>query len=562
MRSRQFARAFLFATFCTFAVGFADGQTQRRNFNRLQTYDVEHYTIRASFDRVAKKVIGDTTIRFRPLKGGTTSADFDAVGLAFTSVTLEPSGTRLRFRATAGTVSVTLDRAYSAADVISIRFKYDATPKKGVYFIPQSPPESEVKHSDQIWTQGEPDEARHWFPSFDFPSDRATTEQFLTAGADEAVIGNGELVSQVKNGDGTVTSHYRMAVPIPTYLVSFVIGKYKKEEEKYRDIPLGYYVYPGTESIVPAAYGKTKDMMKFFEEVTRVDYPFNKYDQTIVAGFTFGGMENVTATTMADTEILAAKHPLIGPQIEDLVSHELAHSWFGNLVTCRNWAELWLNEGFATFMEAAFRERMYGRRTYMNKVRSDAEAFITDEATNPKRHALYNQRADRVSELFDRAGTTYNKGGAVLHMLREEIGNDAFWKGVNIYLNRHRLGNVESTDLRDAMEEASGEDLNWFFDQWVYMGGYPKLNVRHIWNQSSKTLTLTATQTQKADSITPSVFRLPMEVEFSTGEQKKRDKLNITKRLQTFSYKLEAKPSAIVVDPDEKVIVKTTRLLP
>ncbi|HVF29697.1 MAG TPA: M1 family aminopeptidase [Pyrinomonadaceae bacterium] len=559
MRSQRFLLTPFLVLLSIVAFSSADAQTARRNFTRPQTYDVEHYIIRASFDRTAKKVIGDTTIRFRPLKNRLAIADFDAVGITFNSVALEPAGTPLKFRTATGKIFVTLDKTYSSDDAITIRFKHTSVPRKGVYFVEQGIEDGKVIHSSQIWTQGEADEARHWFPSFDFPSDRATTEQYLTASADEVVVGNGEAVGKTANSDGTATWHFRMDVPIPTYLVSFVIGKYAKVEEKYRDIPLGYYVYPGTESITSIAYKNTKEMMRFFEEVTRIDYPFNKYDQTVVSSFPYGGMENVTATTMGDTDIYSAPNPLFTAGVEDLVSHELAHSWFGNMVTCKNWAELWLNEGFATFMEAAFRERMYGRRNYMVKIMRDAETFITDDAVNNNRNALFNENADRVSELFERPATVYNKGGAVLHTLREEIGNEAFWKGVNIYLTAHRFGNVESADLLRAMEQASGRDLDWFFDQWVYKGGHPKLSVRQAWNEQTKTLRLTVTQTQRPDRITPAAFRLPMEIAFTLNGEKQNEKISVTRRLQTFSYKLPGRPTAIDIDPEEKIPVKTVK---
>lgn len=543
-------------------VGSAQSSAPRRAFNRPQTYDVEHYTIRASFDRPAKKVIGDTTIRFRPLKDGLASAEFDAVGITFSSAVLEPSGTPLKFRTTPGKIVVALDKAYAASESIAVRFKHSAVPSKGVYFVNPKIENGIEIHSGQIWTQGEADEARHWFPSFDFPSDKATTEQFITANQGETVIGNGELIDETKNADGSFTAHFRMDVPIPVYLVSFVVGKYSRIADKHGEIPLGFYVYPTSDPIARIAFGKTKDMMGFFEEATRIQFPFNKYDQTIVANFTFGGMENVTATTMADTEIMAAANSLFAPGVEDLVSHELAHSWFGNMVTCRNWAELWLNEGFATFMEAAFREKMYGRRNYIIKILRDASIFMIDDAVNNKRNALYNQNADDVAALFDRPATIYNKGGAVLHTLREEVGDEAFWKAVNSYLTKHRFGSVESSDLLMAMEEASGRDLDWFFDQWIYMGGHPKLTVAHSWNEKTKTLRLTVTQTQKADRITPIAFRLPMDVEFETDSGKTSEKLNVTKRVETFSFKVASRPKSIKVDPSDKVPVKSVKMVP
>lgn len=538
---------------------YAAAQPTRRNFTRPQTFDVEHYDIRVNFDRPAKKVIGETTITFKPLKDGLKTAGFDAIDLTFNSVTLGPDAKRVKFRTANGKVDVDLDRPYNANESVTLTFKHTAVPRKGVYFVdPESENGKEI-HSAQIWTQGEADEARHWFPSFDFPSDKATTDQYITATADETVVSNGELVEKTTNTDGSVTHHYRMTVPTPVYLISFIIGKYVRISDKYGDIPLGFYVYPGSEPIGQKAFGDTKEMIRVFESLTGVKYPFNKYDQTIVSGSNFGGMENITATTMSDTDIFSVNNPLFEATVGDLVSHELAHSWFGNLVTCRNWAELWLNEGFATFMEAAFREKAYGRRNYIAKVMFDAREFMVDDTVNRRRTALFNYNADNVGELFERPATNYNKGGAVLHTLREEIGDEAFWKGVNVYLNRHRFGGVESTDLLAAMEEASNRDLKWFFDQWVYRGGFPKLDVKEVWLPASSTLKLTVTQTQKGDVLTPAAFRLPLDVEFTIGEDKKTEKVNITKRVETFSFKLASRPTAVKLDPLEKIPIKAVK---
>lgn len=538
-------------------------QVPRPNFNRPQTFDAQHYTIRASFDRKDKRVLGDTTVALKPLVSEFTTVELDAIDLNFQSVKLEPGGVDLKYKALPGKIVVTLDKAYGKDDLVAIRLKYTATPKKGVYFVDaQRDNRGNEIHSAQIWTQGEADEARHWFPSFDFPSDKATTEQYITAEKGETVVGNGELLEKIENSDGTETWHYKMPVPLPVYLVSFVVGKYVKVEDKYKTIPLGYYVYPGREQTARNAYSDTPAMIKLFEERTGVDFPYNKYDQTVVAGFQFGGMENITATTMADTFIFLADTEFGRGEVLDLVSHELAHSWFGNLVTCRNWAELWLNEGFATYMEAVFREHRYGREDYLRKVRTDAGEFIIDDTINRKRHPLYNLRADKVSELFDNASTTYHKGGAVLHTLREQTGAQAFWRGVNTYLSRHKFGSVESTDLRRAMEEASGQDLGWFFDQWVYSGGLPKLTIRQIYNARAKTLTLVTMQTQKPDAITPAVFRVPLDVVINNLGTERVEKIEVTKRRQLFTFKVGAKPDALSVDPELKIPLKRVDLRP
>lgn len=550
-----------FLLFFIFFVALANAQTLRPDFNRVSNFDVLHYVLRVRFDRSDKKVLGDTTVQLKPLKDGLSEVALDSVDLDYTSLKLDPNGNELKYRTNGNKVIITLDRAYAASETIAIRFQYSATPKKGVYFIPEGRQSDNTKiHSAQIWTQGEPDEARHWFPSFDFPSDKATTEQFITADKGETVVGNGDLVDQKNNPDGSVTYHYSMPVPHSTYLTSFVIGEYSKTSEKYKEIPLGYYVYPGKEAIVSKAFGKTADVLRVYEEITGIPYPYSKYDQTVVSGFTFGGMENISATTMADTEIFFAVTPYGQSAVENLVSHEAAHSWFGNLVTCKNWAELWLNEGFATFMEAAFREKMYGRPAYIAKVVGDAEAFLADDAVNPKKNGLFNRNAGNTSALFDRPATTYNKGGAVLHTLREQIGDAAFWKGVNDYLNKHKFSNVESTDLKAAMENASNTKLDWFFDQWVYGIGSPKLDVKQAYNARLKTLTLTIVQTQKPDKFTPTAYRLPMDLEIVTAKGVKTEKVDITSRLATFSFKTDGKPFSIKFDKDEKIPVKTVKI--
>ncbi|CAN5434468.1 hypothetical protein BH20ACI1_BH20ACI1_15920 [soil metagenome] len=535
-------------------------QTPKPSFEPVRDFDVQNYILRMSFDRASKTVFGDTTVQFRPLKNDFKTIELDAADLNFESVKLETENKDLVYKTSGEKVFITLDKTYSPEDFISLRFKYSAKPKKGVYFVDALTEDGKITRAAQVWTQGEPEEAHFWFPSYDFPDDKATTEQFITVEKGETAIGNGELLETIENADGTKTFHYKMPVPHSTYLVSFVVGTYTKVSDLYKNIPLGFYVYPDKTSIVPSAYGKTKDMMRVYEQLTGVDFPYNKYDQTMVANFNFGGMENITATTMADTEILFADLGFAKGGVEDLVSHELAHSWFGNLVTCKNWSNLWLNEGFATFMEAAYREKMYGRADYLRKIKEDARQFIIDDTISKKRHALFNRQAKSDDSLFDI--TTYQKGGAVIHTLRETVGTENFWKAINIYLNRHKFQNVETADLQKAMEETSGMKLDWFFTQWIYGAGFPKLNIKQVYNPRTKVLNLTVNQTQTLDKITPSAFILPMEVEIITAKGEKNEKIEIKKRSETFSIKLDGKPSKIVFDKDEKIPIKALKLQP
>ena len=549
------------AALFSFAAVSVFSQTARPNFNRPQTFDAQHYIVRASFDQAKGEVFGDTTVILKPLAADFRSVELDAVDLKFESVKLEPSGVDLKYSTSPGKVIVALDKAYGPDDLISIRFKYNTiNPKKGVYFVAAVKDANGPGRAAQIWSQGEAEEARYWFPSFDFPSDKATTEEFITAEKGRTVVGNGEFLGKTDAPDGKETWHFKMPIPHSTYLVSFVIGDYTRVGDTYKNIPLGFYVYPGQEKIAHTAYDDTKNMIATYERLTGVTFPYNKYDQTLVAAFKFGGMENITATTMADTEIIFGSMMGSNGVVTDLVSHELAHSWFGDMVTCRNWAELWLNEGFATYMEAAYREQKFGREDYIRKIHDNSEDFLKDDLINKKRHPLYDLNAGNVDGLFDNSYTTYSKGGAVLHTLREQIGTEAFWKAINIYLNRHKFANVESTDLRSAMEEASGQDLDWFFEQWVYGGGAPRLDVRQTYSTRTKTLKLTVTQTQLPDKITPSVFRLPMDFEIKTAYGAATEKMDLTKRLQTFSFKIAGKPTGLTLDPAMKIPIKRVKI--
>ncbi len=549
----------LFLNFFVFLLSVS-AQTPRPDLNRTRTFDVQHYIIKTSFDRKQKIVYGDTTIRFKPLREKFKTIELDSVGLKFTAVKLEPENKDLVSRVTDAKVFITLDREYSPNDLITIRLTHTAKPKKGVYFVDETKKDGRVTRAAQVWTQGESAETRHWFPSYDFPDDKATTEQFLTVEKGETAIANGELKEIKNNENETRTFHYFMPLPHSTYLTSFIIGTYTKIEDKYEEIPFNYYIYPDRTDIVPKAYGKTKEVMRVFQELTNIKYPFNKYDQTIVANFHFGGMENITATTMADSEIFLANFDFARPAVDDLVAHELAHSWFGNLVTCRNWAELWLNEGFATFMEAAFREKMFGRANYIQKIKSDVSEYMTEDSYKSKMRGLFNPLADENIDdsIFDTI--TYQKGGAVIHTLREEIGDEAFWKAVNIYLERHKFQNVESTDLQKAMEEASKADLEWFFSQWVYGGGYPKLNVKRVYNSNSKKLELTFSQTQKRDALTPDIFILPFEIKIKTSGGTKTEIIKLKKREEVFTFNLDSQPLEINIDKNEKIPLKDLKM--
>jgi len=518
----------------------------------VRTYDVLHYVIRTRFNVPDKTVIGDETITLKPLSEGFTTLALDASDMKIESVMLSESNTPLQFQQPPDKLLIELDRPYGPTDSLSLRIQYRAKPRRGLYFVAARQGEN-VSKPAQIWTQGEPEDNHRWFPCYDYPDDKATTEQYITTGSNEIAISNGALVETINNADGTRTFHWVMRQPHSTYLTSLVVGDYVKLTDAYKNISLEYYTYRGTEKTALRAFSATPEMMRLFTNLFKYEYPYDKYAQTIVQAFFFGGMENITATTHADSEILYSTGEAGLEATQDLISHELSHSWFGDLVTCKSWKHLWLNEGFATFMEAVFKEHKSGRDEYLRLMNENARLYLSEDQSRYRRPIVYD-RYRTPSELFD--ATLYQKGGFIIHMLREVVGDEIFWKAVNRYLNEFKHESVETSDLQRVFEETSGRRLDWFFDQWVYKAGFPELRVRYSYNRLSKLLTLNVTQTQTPDALTPAVFRLPVEIEIATARGTRTERIEINARTQQFTFKLDGKPRLIRFDKRSSILKK------
>jgi aminopeptidase N len=522
-----------------------------------RTYDVQHYIIRTRFDVAAGSVDGDATIVLKPLAQGFQRFELDAANMEFDSVRLDPEGKELRWSQAKEKLYITLDRSYSPSETVAVRIRYSATPEKGLYFIEASPATRYRRYAKpaQIWSQGEPEDNHHWFPCYDFPDDKATSEQYITTTkADEIAISNGELLETITNADGTRTFHWKMDQPHSSYLISLIVGNYAKLTARYKNVPVEYYTYPGTETKARNAFGKTPQMMQWFSERFQYEFPFNRYAQTVVANFIFGGMENITATTQADTEILSGEGDDPSLSVDNLVAHELSHSWFGNIATCKDWANLWVNEGFATFFEAAYKEHASGRDAYLDEMRSNAATYFSEDIFQYRRPVI-SSRYQTPVDLFD--STVYKKGGVVVHMLREVVGDEAFWSALTAYLNEFKHQNTDARDVQRVFERVSGKNLDWFFDQWLYKAGYPEFRVRQAYNPQTRQLTLDVEQTQAPDTTTPAVFQVPgVEVEIGTTRGRQIERIDITKRTERFTFKLDARPRMVVFDRGERVLKK------
>jgi aminopeptidase N len=456
-----------------------------------------------------------------------------------------PDGRELRFYfdTLAQKLKIYLDRSYSFKDTLSVIVEYFVSnPRKGLYFI--QPDSAYPDKPYQIWSQGQPEDNHYWFPCYDFPNDKATSELIATVKKNFVVISNGKLLSVSDDAKkGLRTYHWYMDKPHSSYLISIVVGEYVKLQDYYLDIPLEYYVYKSNAKYAKLSFEKTPDIMKFFSEKIGYKYPYDKYAQTIVEDFIYGGMENITATTLTSSTIHDERAHL-DVSSDGLVAHELAHQWWGNLLTCRSWEHAWLNEGFATYFTALYFEYAKGKDEFQfnvyNMQRSARFADMTD-----KKPTVWNRYFD-PTDVF--GPHIYQRGGAILNMLRFVLGDELFWKAINYYAHKYAFQNVETNDFKIAIEEATGYNLKWFFDQWLYKAGYPIFEVKYSYDDSKKLLKLEVEQIQPGDSLTPEVFKTPVDVEIATKSERKTFRIFIDKRKETFEFEVSDKPLMVIFD--------------
>ncbi|HVG20486.1 MAG TPA: M1 family aminopeptidase [Blastocatellia bacterium] len=520
---------------------------------RSHDYDVQHYRIAVSFDWAKQSVAGETTITLKPFKGGVKEIEIDAGDMTINSVKLAGGGP-LKFRHENNEkLYVALDRAYAPGADVSIAINYKATPGKGLVFI--TPTEDDPTRPHQIWSQGESQDNHYWFPCYDYPNDKATTELIATVDQNYQVISNGVLVSsQLDPAKKTRTFHWKMDKPYSSYLASIIVGEFALVKDQYKNVPIESYVYAGEVENARISFGKIGQMMSFFSERIGFDFPYARYAQTTVRDFG-GGMENITATTLQDT-IVHDKRAHLDISSDGLIAHELAHSWFGDMLTCRDWGELWLNESFATFMEAVWAEHDKGRDEYLYEMLGNQQAYYQAWAQGNHR-PIVTKRYHDPDSLFD--VYPYPRGAAVLNMLRFVLGEESFWKAVNHYVKKHQWQNVETQQLVIAIEEATGQNLQWFFDEWVYKMGHPEFEITSSFDESARSVKLTVKQAQKPDLArawfsSPEFFTMPVDVGITTASGEKVHRVWIDRPENDFTFAVDSKPLTIEFDKGNYLI--------
>lgn len=522
-----------------------------RKYERARRFNVHHLMLDLKVDFRHKAISGLARLQIEPIAKDLHSIALDATGFEIESVQLDhghgPSPASFEYDSETLRVSGFDDLARTELEI-----RYRAQPQRGLYFLE---PDQKVKHRPvQLWSQCQDEDARHWFPCHDKPHLKMTTELRVEVPKGFVALSNGELIDASESkGHGSRSFHFQLDRPHPSYLVTLVVGKFAiladrdAELSEKRRIPVRYYVPEERKQDALRSFAETPRMLELFSRLTGVDYPFSRYTQVVVSDFMFGGMENTTATTLYENVIIDRRAAL-DITSHDLIAHELAHHWFGNYVTCRDWSHAWLNEGFATYFEHIEREDRLGRDEYDYSIQGDWESYLAEAGSRYQRPIVCRDYREPM-ELFDRH--LYEKGGLVLHLLRRRLGDQQFFSGIKRYLLLNAHGIVETNDLQRAFEAVSGDSLEQFFDHWVYRHGHPELKLKISYEEGL--LTVNLRQSQKTPEIPVYALDLEVEVREKGGNLVRHRKL-IGAAQDSLVVALPTRPEHVVVNPELRIL--------
>lgn len=522
--------------------------------------DLVHTKLDVRFDYGKKYLYGKAWITLKPHFYPADSLRLDAKGMDVKKVSLI-EGTKLlplKYTYDGKYILVRLNRTYSRNEKYTVFVDYVSKPDelkaagsaaisdaKGLYFI--NPEGKDPDKPVQIWTQGETEASSVWFPTIDKPNQKTTSEISMTVPGKYVTLSNGKLVLQKSNTDGTRTDTWKMDLPHSPYLFMMAVGDFRIYKDKWKDKEVNYYLEPAYAPYSKEIFGNTPEMIEFFSKKLGVDFPWNKYSQVVVRDYVSGAMENTTATLHGEFVQATPRELLDEHKGEDVIAHELFHQWFGDYVTAESWSNLPMNESFADFSELLWNEYKYGKDAGDAHGYKAMESYLNSKPDSAKQLIRFHYRDKE--DMFDLV--SYQKGGRVLNMLRNYIGEDAFFKGLNLYLKQNAFKNGEAHQLRLALEEVSGKDLNWFFNQWFFRSGHPVLKIDYVWDEVSKTQKVILQQTQQGD-----VFILPFAVDIYAGGKKIRHNVWMREKTDTLDFAVPSKPDLVNVDAEKVLLSK------
>ena len=533
---------------------------------RKSNFDVQHIKLDISVDPENKFVTGKTYIKLVPAEINFSQFELDAVGMNINNVELDPKGPMiisysgktkrtgyylktLKYDYNKTKLKIYLDSSYTLSDTLNLIIHYNTTdPEKGLYFV--SPTAEFPNKRYEVWSQGEGEDNRYWFPCYDYPNDKATTEIIVTADKKYQTISNGVIIKKEEFPEVTKW-HWVNDQPHSAYLVMLGIGTWDTISTSWDGIPIISYVPPGMKQAGENAYRQTADIVKFFSEYTGFRYPWHEFRQVAVQDFIYGGMENTGAVVLFEGSVHdASTEP--DYSATGLVAHELAHQWWGDVTTCKNWNEIWLNESFATYFQCLYKEHELGKDEFDYNIYNNGINALNADST--QRIPIYTRSGPGAN--------TYDKGSVVLNMLRNLIGDEKFRKTMNIYITDNAFKPVVTKDLLDALHKAVDDPMldqkpsnySWFFEEWIYSAGQPEIKADYSFDEKTNELTINAVQVQRLD--TSSVFRTHFPVEIITSKGIQNIFMQTSTEPSSFKIKLTEKPLNVNFNKGNKVLCK------
>ena len=519
-----------------------------------------HTKLDVRFDYEKSWLYGKEWVTLQPHFYPTDSLLLDAKGMEIKELSMMKgaSKTPLKYTYDGMQLNIKLDKQYAATEKYTLYIDYISKPNdvsvkgsaaitdaKGLYFI--NPKGEEKGKPTQIWTQGETEANSVWFVTIDKPNQKTTQELIMTVLAKYVTLSNGLLTAQKKNADGTRTDTWKMDLPHAPYLFFMGVGDFTIVKDSYKGKEVSYYVEKDQAQYARKVFGNTPEMMKFFSEKLGVEYPWAKYSQMVGRDYVSGAMENTTATLHQESAYQNNRQLADGNTWEETIAHELFHQWFGDLVTAESWTQLTVNESFANYSEYLWDEYKYGKDYADAHHFEDMQGYLL--SGSEKKNLVRVHYADK-EDVFD--AVSYNKGGRILHMLRNYVGDAAFYKALNNYLTTYKFKAGEAGQLRLAFEEVTGKDMNWFWNQWYYGSGHPKLKINYNYDVPGKSMVIVE-QTQQGN-----LFRLPVAVDIYNGGAKTRHNVWISNRIDTLTFNTSAKPELINFDGDKYLLAEKT----
>ena len=504
-------------------------------------FDLLHTKLEIAFDWEKQYVLGKAHLKLKPYFYSTQYLTLDAKVFDIHSIRM--GNKELKYEYDQAKLTIDLAKEYTRKDTLLVEINYTAKPNegpsggssaimsdKGLFFIN---PTGEGSKPQQIWTQGETENSSRWFPTIDKPNERCSQEIYLTVEDRFQTLSNGILVSSTENGDGTRTDYWKQAKPHAPYLFMLGVGEYAVVHDKWKSKPLMYYVEPAFEKDAKKIFNHTPEMLEFFSNKLKYPYPWDKYAQIVCRDYVSGAMENTGAVVFGEF-VQKTSRELLDANNDDIVAHELFHHWFGDLVTCESWSNLTLNEGFATYSEFLWREYKYGQANAEKKRLQDLSVYLMSGGQQGY-HDLIDFEYSNRENMFD--GHSYHKGGLIVHMLRQYVGDDAFFSAINKYLTTNAYTDVEAHELRLAFEDTTGEDLNWFFNQWFYDKGHPVIEVDYTIDSTDKVVYIDAAQVQDPEDFPPIFqFEVHPKLYYASG------------KVETFDYFINQREQSITIE--------------